>query len=432
VIKRRAILWFRQDLRLHDNEALYEALNSADEIIPLYIFEDRVFKSKSSFGFHKTGIHRAKFILESIEDLRKSLRELGSELYVRCGRAEDIIFSIARKTKSAFTFCNRERTMEEVEVQDALEQNLWSIGREVRYSRGKMLYYTADLPFPVNHTPDQFGIFKKETERIIAVRNEIPLDRGISLKTFRGMDAGEIPKITEFHSDDISEPAFQLIMGGETEGLQRLHYFLWEKEIIKDFKANKNKVVGDYSTKFSPYLAQGCLSPKRVYHELKAYEKQHGNNESIYELFHHLMYRDYLRLMAKKHGNKIFSFDGIKSINQIEKTTEMKVFMSWAQGKTSNPFVNANMVKLNKTGFISFRGRETVAAYLIYVLGINWKMGAEYFESILIDYDPCSNWVNWNNMAGVGPETKDKIVNSQTAGKRFDPTGEFVNEWLNA
>jgi len=146
--KNRVIVWFRQDLRLHDNEALQDALKHGEEVIPVYVFDTRIFQGTTKFGFPKTGNYRAQFIIESVQDLRNNLRALGSELYIRTGKPEQIIFDIAQKAKTDWVFCNRERTDEEVQVQDALEQNLWSIGQEVRFSRGKMLYYTSDLPFP--------------------------------------------------------------------------------------------------------------------------------------------------------------------------------------------------------------------------------------------------------------------------------------------
>ena len=136
---KRVIVWFRQDLRLHDNEALVEALGVADEVIPVYVFDVRLFRGKSIFGFDRIGIARAQFILESVVDLRERLRARGSDLVIRVGISEDEIFDIAAKYKTNWVFCNRERTRDEIGVQDALERKLWSVGQEVRFSRGKML-----------------------------------------------------------------------------------------------------------------------------------------------------------------------------------------------------------------------------------------------------------------------------------------------------
>jgi len=145
--KHRGIIWFRQDLRLHDNEALRDASLVVEEIIPVYVFDERLFNTTTKFGFKKTDVFRAVFILDAIRDLRNNLRSRGSDLIIRYGKPEEILLELASQLKSSYIFCNRERTQEELDVQDALENNLWTIGQEVRYSRGKMLYYTADLPF---------------------------------------------------------------------------------------------------------------------------------------------------------------------------------------------------------------------------------------------------------------------------------------------
>jgi len=174
-MSKKVIVWFRNDLRLHDNEALTDALTAGDQVVPVFIFDERTFRGKTSFGFDKTGKYRAKFIIEAVTDLRKQLQSRGSDLYIRVGKPEDELFALANELKSSWIFCNRERTQEEVAVQDVLEHNLWSIGQEIRYCRGKMLYYTSDLPFPVTHTPDVFTQFRKEVERFVQVREPLTL-----------------------------------------------------------------------------------------------------------------------------------------------------------------------------------------------------------------------------------------------------------------
>lgn len=433
-MKRRAIVWFRQDLRLHDNEALQDAIRNAYEVIPVFVFDERVFKSKTSFGFPKTGKYRAKFIIESVQDLRQSLRKLNSELIVRVGKPEEILFEIAKASKTSWVFCNRERTFEELTVQDVLEKKLWSIGQEMRYNRGKMLYYTADLPFPVQHTPDTFTQFRKEVERIVPVREPLPRPDKTFNPTVLDVEAGEIPSLAdlgyeEFESDRRAVLNFK---GGESNGLQRLQYYLWGSDLIKDYKETRNGLLGgDYSSKFSAWLAQGCLSPKMVYHELKKYEAQRGANESTYWLFFELMWRDFFRFMGKKHGNKIFQIGGTRGVADPKWKNDEELLQRWIEGNTGVPFVDANMLELKQTGFMSNRGRQNVASYLVKDLKVNWQMGAEYFESILIDYDVCSNWGNWNYIAGVGSDPReDRYFNTETQAKRYDPNGDYVRHWL--
>lgn len=433
-MKRRAIVWFRQDLRLHDNEALQDAIRNTYEVIPVFVFDERVFQDQTHFGFRKTGKYRAKFILESVADLRQSLRRLNADLVIRVGKPEDVLFELAKECKTSWVFCNRERTAEELKVQDTLEQKLWSIGQEMRYNRGKMLYYTADLPFPVQHTPDVFTQFRKEVERIVPVRE--PLHR--PEHTFNPwsveLDPGTLPTLAELGHEDF-EPDSRAVLpfkGGETEALKRLQYYFWDSNLVKDYKESRNGLLGaDYSSKFSPWLAQGCLSPKMIYHELKQYEAQRGANESTYWLFFELLWRDFFRFMGKKHGSKIFQIGGTRGIADPKWKNDEELLQSWIEGNTGIPFVDANMLELKHTGFMSNRGRQNVASYLVKDLKVNWQMGAEYFESILIDYDVCSNWGNWNYIAGVGSDPReDRYFNTETQAKRYDPNGDYVRHWL--
>jgi deoxyribodipyrimidine photo-lyase len=173
--KRLAILWFRRDLRLHDNQALTDALHHADEVMPVYIFDPREWRGTlANTGLPKIGSHRAKFILESVADLRKSLRAKGSDLIIRTGLPEDVLVELTTQSHANWVFCNRERTSEELVVQNAVEASLWTVGREVHYSRGKLLYHTSDLPFPITQVPDVFSQFRKETERFTIVRPPLP------------------------------------------------------------------------------------------------------------------------------------------------------------------------------------------------------------------------------------------------------------------
>jgi deoxyribodipyrimidine photo-lyase len=326
-MKQSAIVWFRQDLRLHDNEAITTALRMADEVVPVYVFDERVFKGTTRFGFPKTGAFRAKFILESVADLRLSLRELGSDLIVRVGRPEVILAEMAQQRKCSWVLCNRERTQEEVFVQDALEQKLWTFGVELLYTRGKMLYHTQDLPVPVHHTPDTFTQYRKDNESITHVRP--PLPAPTALTTLPALfEPGEIPTLSDFGlSEPVADPRSVLpFKGGERAGLQRLRYYFWEKDLLAEYKETRNGLIGgDYSSKFSPWLATGCLSPKLVYHEIKRYERERTSNDSTYWLFFELLWRDYFRLLGKKFGNKIFLKSGPqnKPQRQLKNNTEL-------------------------------------------------------------------------------------------------------------
>lgn len=427
-MNKKAIVWFRQDLRLHDNEALHDAVHSTKDVIPIFVFDTRTFTSKTRFGFPKTAQFRAQFIIESVKNLRQNLNQLGLPLIVRTGIPEDVIFETAQLLKSSWVFCNRERTTEELFVQDQLESKLWSIGQEVRYSRGKMLYYTADLPFPVTHTPDNFTSFRKEVEKITKIRQPLETDLNEVTSSIGDLDLGEIPSLASF---GLPADCELMLPGGETAGLDRLKSFIWDTEAIKDYKETRNESYGlDYSSKFSAYLSQGCLSPKLIYAEIQRFEAERVKNDSTYWLFFELLWRDFFRLVGKKFEEKIFLSGGIHDQPRTDLTNNKRLFEIWAEGKTGYPYIDACMRQLNNTGFMSNRGRQNTASFLINELGVNWQMGAEYFESLLLDYDPCSNWGNWNYIAGVGCDLREyRKFNVIMQSKKYDPEAKLIRKW---
>src|SRR4030095_8406244 len=409
----RSILWFRQDLRLHDNEALIESVLNSDELMPVFIFSPKQFVQKTRYGTPKTGIARTKFLIESISDLRQNLRKMGSDLIVRIGNPENILYELASTYKINWVYCNRERTLEEVNVQDKLEKKLWTIGREVRYSRGKMLFHTSDLPFPITHCPDSFTLFKKETEQLVPVRTPLEIPYKIPSLPI-GVDPGMIPDLSDLINSKEKGP-IHFFNGGETAGLEALSQYGTDHP--PSFMANEG-------TMLSPWLSMGCLSPKKVYYEAALLEK--GKDE----LQQYLFYRDYLRLMGKKYGDRIFYKSGIKGVPILTKENP-KTLLAWQQGNTGVAIVDAAMHQLNQLGWLPDSLRRLSASYYLKVLKQDWRKGAAWFESKLIDYDPCSNWVSWLNFAGLGPDTReDRIINYEAVGKKLDPQGEYINAWI--
>jgi len=425
---KKSIVWFRNDLRIHDNEALIDALKHNDQIIPVYIFDERLFMESSRFGQRKIEKFRAKFIIDSVKDLRNSFKKLSSNLFVAIGKPELIIPELASKNKTSNVYCNRDRTQEELDVQDALEKNLWMIGQEMRYYRGKMLYYTADLPFPVSHCPDTFSNFRKEVEKYVPIRNPFVAPSEKISSPIEDFDYGEIPKLSDFGFNDVE----LIYPGGESNALKALNYYLWQSDLISSYKETRNKLLGrNYSSKLSGYLSLGCLSPKLIFSEIKRYEATRVKNKSTYSLVFELLWRDFFRFMAKKYGNAIFKKSGLKANGIPVYFDKDELFQKWKSGQTGIPFVDANMKELNTTGYMSNRGRQNVASFLVKDLKINWQLGADYFESMLIDYDPCSNYGNWNYIAGVGNDPKeDRYFNIALQAKKYDPEAKFIKNWL--
>jgi len=221
--------------------------------------------------------------------------------------------------------------------------------------------------------------------------------------------------------------------GGETAALERLDHYFFKTKSLSSYKETRNGLIGaDYSSKFSPWLAQGCVSSRWIYQQIGAYERLNGANESTYWLVFELLWRDYFRFMMKKHGSKLFFINGFNGSTAISSNCDRLRIEKWINAQTGDDFVDANMRELKYTGFMSNRGRQNVASYLIDEMKLDWRHGAAYFEEQLIDYDVSSNWGNWAYLAGVGNDPRGKrVFNIQKQAKDYDPKGVFRNLWLN-
>ncbi len=219
--------------------------------------------------------------------------------------------------------------------------------------------------------------------------------------------------------------------GGEIAGINRLQEYFWERNCLKSYKETRNGLLGeDYSSKFSPWLALGCLSPRYIEAEIRKYEELRIANDSTYWLKFELIWRDYFRFVVKKYGNRVFQPGGIKQISGSWSAND-RIFEAWRTGNTGHPFVDANMRELLLTGFMSNRGRQNVASFLVKDLKLDWRMGAEWFESQLIDYDVCSNWGNWNYVAGIGNDPREsRYFNVASQSKRYDASGQYIRTWI--
>lgn len=428
--KQRILVWYRNDLRLHDHEPLNAALKTGGQVIPLYCFDPRHF-GQTRFGFPKTGPYRAQFLVESVQNLRQSWRSLGGDLVVRRGKPEEVIPVLVHDLGITDIYYHNDITSEERAVEDALEQALDATDVTLTEFWGMTLYHPDDLPFPVEQVPEVFTSFRKKVESQATVYPTFAAPT--TVPPLPELECGEIPSLEDLGvpSPGVDERAVLHFQGGERAGIARLESYLWEQDCLRRYKETRNGMLGgDYSSKFSPWLATGCLSPRKIYEEVQAYEAKRVKNDSTYWLIFELLWRDYFRLICAKHGDRVFYRSGLRGLPIAWKQDQVR-FDLWTRGETGFPLVDANMRELAATGFMSNRGRQNVASFLTKNLGIDWRMGAEWFESLLIDHDPCSNYGNWNYTAGVGNDARGfRYFNIPKQSKDYDPNGQYVKHWL--
>jgi deoxyribodipyrimidine photo-lyase len=432
----RILVWYRQDLRLTDHAplsaALAAALKSGGTVIALYCFDPRQFGLMAE-GFPKTGAIRAQFLLESIADLRQQFRALGSDLLIRQGEPERVIADLVTTLEIDAVYYHQEVTPEETQVEAALKGQLSAAKPAVAIKRfwGHTLYRRDDLPFTLADLPELFTTFRKQVEKSAQIREPIPAPT--ALPALPTVDPGPLPTLADLGLTAVTPDARAVLtfVGGETTGQARMQDYIWTQDRLKIYKETRNGLLGaDYSSKFSPWLAMGCLSPRMIAQQVAQYEDQRIANDSTYWMIFELLWRDYFRFICAKHGAQMFARSGLRGVPIPWKSDPVR-FEQWKTGHTGFPLVDANMQELLLTGFMSNRGRQNVASFLTKNLGIDWRLGAAWFESALIDYDPCSNWGNWNYSAGVGNDARGfRFFNITKQAKDYDSQGVYVKHWL--
>ncbi|MBV5260024.1 DASH family cryptochrome [Synechococcus moorigangaii CMS01] len=427
----KILLWYRRDLRLHDHQPLHQAQQQRAAIFPFYCFDPREFGT-TLLNFPKTGAFRGQFLREAVADLRQNLRAKGSDLIVGQGKPEMVIPALCEQWQIEAAYWHREVTAEETRIETKLRQALEQRGIQVQTFWGSTLHDPAALPFGINQVPEVFTQFRKDVEKYTAIASPVPPPTQLPPLP-ETLDSGKIPTLQDLGLAPVTaDPRGVLAFtGGETAGLRRLQVYFWEGDRLKIYKETRNGLLGaDYSSKFSPWLALGCLSARYIATQVEEYERQRIANDSTYWLIFELLWRDYFRWICLKHGNQIFQPEGLQGVT-IPWKQDPAAFERWRTGQTGIPFVDANMRELLHTGFMSNRGRQNVGSFLTKNLGIDWRWGAAWFESQLIDYDVCSNWGNWNYTAGVGNDARGfRYFNIPKQAKDYDPQGDYVRHWL--
>jgi deoxyribodipyrimidine photo-lyase len=424
-----ALVWFTKDLRLCDNHSLLQALAENERTVAAYCFDPRHF-AETKYGFKKTEKFRAKFLIETVENLRKQLQKLNITLLVFHEKPEVIFPKIVKKYKIDTIYCQWEWTSEEVSVLQKVKAAL--PGSNFIETYDQFLFHPEDIPFTdFSEIPEVFTQFRKKVEAKAEVRKCAEFPK-IQPESNLLEHPTEIPSLTDLGLADCEVDARSAFpfKGGETAAEERLQQYFWETQNLKNYKETRNGMLGtEYSSKFSAWLANGSISPRFIYAEVKKFEREVVANQSTYWLIFELLWRDYFKYVSLKHGNKIFQLKGISKKN-LDWKNDDPTFKKWISGQSEEPFVNANMNEIAATGFMSNRGRQNVNSFWAKELLQDWRKGAAYFESLLIDYDVHSNWGNWMYNSGVGNDPRDRKFNIKKQAEQYDPDGAYQKVWL--
>ncbi len=425
------LIWFQNNLRIEDNSALAEACKENDQVIAIYFFDPRQFEF-TEFGFKKTGKFRAKFLIETITELKENLATLNIPLFIYQEKPEDRLPQFLQENNISNVYLQKEWTSEEQKIITKVRNE---VSEDIQFKAfyDQFLFHPEDIPYPnFKEIPKVFTEFRKKCEAQVSVRKCTPTPKPLNTENFDLKNKTEIPNLKDLGFEEFAQDprtAFPF-RGGEKQAQKRIQQYFWETKNLATYKQTRNGLIGEaYSSKLSAWLANGSISAKQVYWEVKKFEKEITKNQDTYWLIFELIWRDYFKFISLKHGNKIFKIGGILE-KDLEWNKDEKAKENWINGETKEPFVNANMKEIAATGFMSNRGRQNVASYWAKELKQDWRVGAAYFESLLIDYDVHSNWGNWMYNSGVGNDPRDRKFNIKRQAERYDPDQKFQELWL--
>ncbi len=451
------IYWFRNDLRLGDNLALVEACGAAACVLPVYC-HDPAADAPTRWGFVRRGPHRRAFLAAALDDLDAQLRARGSRLLQLRGEPAEVLPALALAIGANTVVCEEIAAPEEQDAVAALR----AAGLTVRTVWQSSLLDPAALPFAVERLPKVLTDFRRAVEaagqqppaplaapaalpplpdpvilpphflfepaHVAPARSGAGRDPAAQTSSACGLSAADDPGL---HHSCMAAGAFEPLRMGD-RALARASFPWWQpgfaggeraalahlaryfgSDLPKHYKATRNGLSGiDFSSKFSPWLAQGALSPRVALAALRRHEAAQGASEGSYWLWFELLWRDYFRFLHLQHGRRLYRARGLNEAAPPP-AHDPAAFAAWCAGHTGHDFIDAGMRELAATGWLSNRMRQVVASYLIHDLGCDWRAGAAWFEAQLVDYDVYSNQGNWLYIAGRGTDPR--------GGRRFDP-----------
>lgn len=423
------VIWLVRDTcRVDDNPGLKRATTLALErgasVIPLACLEPRRW-SHQQFGMPRNGLHWARFRSESLRALRSELVARGNGLWVSADEPASALNRAQQSLNIVSVVCDRPVATEERLENERIEAE----GYSVVVSDVDDLFRAEQLPFGLDELPGTFSKFRKVVEKKPGIVPDTPsfTDALTSFINQPWPDPVEWTEASDYASSSRTEVRTS---GGESQAKTHWRSYL-DAKALSHYKHTRNAFCGPMqSSHLSAWLSHGCISARQIWSDTLEYEAREGANESTYWLRFELLWREYFRWYSRASDWTLFRHRGPNDQEPSGDQNKTR-FEAWKTGHTSCDIVDAAMRELNETGWMSNRGRQLVASHLIYELNLDWRLGAAYFESQLVDFDVASNWGNWAYIAGVGPDPRGgRIFNLNDQADRYDPDHSYRRRWL--
>jgi deoxyribodipyrimidine photo-lyase len=397
-----AIVVFTRDLRLHDNPALHQAYVRARQVVPLFVV-DPALGTRSA--------NRARFLAESLADLRTSLRERGADLVLRRGDPAAEVIRLAAEVHATAVYIADDVSHYATARRRKLERECARHRIELTMTPGLTVVPPGEL------RPAGGGHYRVFTPywrawRAAAWRSYCPVPRVIAMPS--------VEKIGRLPANESASPG--LAPGGETAGRQR--FVSWRERLLSAYQENHDDLAGDATSRLSAYLRFGCVSPLEV--AIGALDRPAGDEQGE-EFCRQLAWRDFFCQVTA-------AFPDIATKNYRPGPAwheDRRALDAWREGQTGIPIVDAGLRQLAAEGFMHNRARMVTASFLTRNLGIDWRHGYQHFDYFLADGDVANNAGNWQWVAGTGNNTRpNRVMNPLRQAQRFDWSGEYVCRYV--
>ncbi len=400
---RTAVLLFTRDLRVHDNPMLATACAAADRVVPLFVLDPTL---------GELSANRTRFLHQALGDLRATLRGRGGDLVLRTGEPVAETMKLAEQVGA-------EMVGLAADVSGYAKRREQRLQAECERQRIALrLFGGVTVVDPGVLRPggggDSYRIFTPYYRTWLAAkwRNEVATPTRIVLPD--GIHGGELPSLPAGESPDACD-------GGETEGRRRLG--AWSRQ-LSGYADGHDDLPGDQTSRLSPYLRFGCLSPLTV---ANAAQEQEGAGPEAF--VRQLAWRDFYYQVVNVFPK--ISTAAYRKAGDLDWRDDSEALQHWQHGKTGVPVVDAGMRQLRAEGWMHNRARLITAAFLTKHLGVDWRHGVDWFFRWLLDGDVPNNSGNWQWVAGTGNDSRPyRKFNPIRQGVRFDPEGEYVRRYV--
>ncbi len=413
------LLWFRRDLRLSDHPALVEAVENGSPVIPVFV-HDEVVEGLGAAPKFRLGL--------SVDALARDLDALGSKLILRRGRALDCLRDLARETGAQAVWWTRlydpDARGRDLEVAEGLDAE----GLQTRDFGGHLLFEPESVETKTG------GPYKVYTPYWKAVRGRDP---GTPLPTPQRLAAPDRWPSSESINDwkmdrDMRRGAAVVaehLTVGEAAARDRLDRFIQRK--VEDYALVRDRPDIDGTSGLSENLTYGEISPRTCY--VAGLKARDGGRAGAEHFLKELVWREFAYHLLH-HMPRLASANWKPEWDRFPWSTDADApgVLAWKQGRTGMRFVDAAMREMYVTGRMHNRARMIVGSYLTKHMLVHWKIGMDWFAECLVDWDPASNAMGWQWIAGSGPDAAPyfRVYNPESQLEKFDPNGDYVRAWI--